>query len=287
MMKKRITNGVALLNDEQIRRVVVDQRTLFAAVDILKALADSDLPAELWSDLKQREPVLASHATTADFAGSAEDALDLEGVFRLIQSVPSDRAERLRQWLAKNARERLEEAENPELAILRTQKEYQQHGYDRDWISKRLQSIGGRRELASEWYRRGARESDEFRALTNELISASFGMDVNTYRRYKGLWRSGQNLRDHMTDLELALVSLGETVAANLHRQRRSNGFEALNADAKDAGTIVAGTRAEIERQTGHSVVSALNHVAYKPRRSANRPNPPQQQVESRKDVAA
>jgi DNA-damage-inducible protein D len=286
MMKRRVNSGDSLLNDERLRKQVLEGRTLYAAVDVVSVLSDSQHPMELWGDLKQREPGLADAVTVIELDGSAEDALNVEGVFRLIQSMPGDRAERLRRWLASTARERMEETENPELAILRTQQAYQQHGYDKDWISKRLQSIGGRRELAREWYRRGIRQSDEFRNLTNELLGASFGMDVNTYRRYKGLWRSGQNLRDHMTDLEVALVSLGETVAANLHRQRRSNGFEALNADAKDAGTIVAGTRAEIERQTGHSVVSALNHAVYKPRCSAG-DRPAAQQIQTRKDVAA
>ncbi|HEX8524845.1 MAG TPA: hypothetical protein VF669_21515 [Tepidisphaeraceae bacterium] len=286
MSKRQFKKGVALLNDQRIRRAEVEGKTWYVAVDVVGVLSESEHAGELWSDLKQREPVLGRQALTVEFDGVAEEVLDVDGVLRLIQSVPSERAEQLRQWLAESGRQRLEEQENPELAILRTQKAYTQQGYNPDWISKRLQSIGGRRELAREWYRRGVRESDEFRALTNQLIGESFGMDVERYRRYKGLWRSGQNLRDHMTDLELALVSLGETVAANLHRRRRSNGFEALNADAKDAGSVVAGTRVEIERQIGQPVISAVNHVTYRPR-VAPRRGVNAQQAETPKDIAA
>ena len=258
MTKRMFRNVDALLRDAAVGKRELEGQTVYLAADVAAALGGN------WDELKQKGELAHSLVGLGELR---EQALTLEGVLVLIQLVESEVAASLRRWLAKAGRERIEEAENPELAIARTQRAYQMKGYNPDWISKRLQSVGGRRALASEWYRRGVRESDDFRTLTNELVERGFGMDVNTYRRYKGLWRSGQNLRDHMTELELALVSLGETVAVNLHRERRSNGLEAVSADTRNAGEIVADTRQEIERQIGRSVVSALNHVDYSPRK--------------------
>lgn len=249
----------ALLGDPRVRQVIHNGQTLYTAVDVVGLLSDSQHPAELWHDLKSHHPAVGERVVMTGDAG--EDLLDLEAVLRLIQSLDSPRAERLKNWLAETARQRMEEAEDPELALLRTRRAYEQDGYSRQWIDQRMRSVSARHELTSEWYRRGARESDQFRALTNQMMHSAFGMDVEGYRRYKGLFRTGQNLRDHMTDLELALMSLGEITAVELHRRRRSSGFDALLLDAKDAGTIISRTRREIEGQTGGPVVSAANHL--------------------------
>jgi DNA-damage-inducible protein D len=278
MLQKKLAarNGiVALLRDERVRRALHDERSVYAATDIVAALTDTQHADELWNHLKAREPALADLILVADIVGrdgqpSAVETLDVDGVLRLVQSVDSPRAEQLKTWLARSARERLEESENPELAILRTRRAYEQQGYSRQWIDQRMRSVSARHELTGEWYRRGARHSDEFRALTNELMHAAFGMDVEGYRRYKGLYRTGQNLRDHMTDLELALTSLGETAALTLHRDRHTSGFDHLLADAKDTGEIIARTREEIERRSARPVVSASNHL---PASSGSRPS--------------
>ena len=267
--KKTSRGGVeAVLNDPRVRQVIHEGQTLYTAADLVGVLTDSQHPAELWNDLKTRHPAVAERIVRSNHDG--EDLLDLESVFRLIQSIESPRAERLKIWLAATARERIEEAQDPELALVRTRRAYEQQGYSRQWIDQRMRSVSARHELTGEWYRRGVRESEEFRALTNAMLQSAFGMDVEVYRRYKGLFRTGQNLRDHMTDLELALMSLGEIAAVELHRQRRSSGFDATLLDAKDTGRIIAGTRAEIERQTGRPVVSALNHLP--PRDQGPRP---------------
>ena len=146
--------------------------------------------------------------------------------------------------------------------MLRTRKLYENRGYSRRWIDERLRGISTRRELTGEWYRRGARQNDDFRSLTNALVRGSFGMDVEQYRRYKGLSRTGQDLRDHMTDLELALVALGETVAVALHRNRNSVGVEKLTSDATEAGEIVAQALHEVERRGGTTVAFPGNHLA-------------------------
>ena len=263
-------NGVQnLLNDPRVRRVEHDGRTVYCAADVAGVLGESEHPVELWKDLQAREPALAAQVIEMpEF-----EAIDTAGVFRLVQEMHTPRAERIKAWLAQTAVERLEEADDPELALLRTRHAYEQQGRSRQWIDQRMRSVSGRQELTSEWYRRGVRESEEFRALTNEMMLAGFGMDVESYRRYKGLFRTGANLRDHMSELELALTTLAESTAVELARQRRSSGFDALLLDAKETGQIIARTRREIEERTGRPVVSSANHLA--PARQARSSRPP------------
>ena len=271
MLAKKISsrNGVQqLLNDERVRRAEFEGETVFAVADVVGVLAESDHAAELWEDLKRRDPALAAQVIVArEF-----EAIDLAGFFHLAQALDTPRAQRIKAWLAQTAVERIEEQDDPELALLRTRHAYEAHGYSRQWIDQRMRSVSGRQELTSEWYRRGVRDSEEFRALTNEMTRAAFGMDVEAYRRYKGLFRTGANLRDHMTDLELSLTALSESTAVELARQRRSSGFDALLLDAKETGQIIAKTRAEIEQWTGRRVVSAINHLPQGGPRPPRRP---------------
>jgi len=253
-----------LLHGEHVGRIVRDGREWYSVLDVVKELADASNPSGYWEELKAREPQLAKlvrfdRLTTGELTDGV-GVVDREGLIRLVQSIPSAKADRLKTWLARTAIERLEEVENPELAVLRTRRLYESKGYSRRWVDKRLRGVSARHELTGEWYKRGAKESDQFRSLTNTIMEAGFGLDVEAYRRHKNLFKTGENLRDHMTDLELALVALGETAAVALHQQRNSEGFEQLSADAKDAGEVVSRTRAEIERHTGHPVVESGNH---------------------------
>jgi prophage antirepressor-like protein len=247
-----------LLDDPRVRKVELDGKTWYAAADVAAVLAETEHPAEFWQDLKHREPKLSRWVESHERLG---EVVDLEGIFRIVQSIDSPRAEKLKMWLAESARQHIEESHNPELAVIRTRRLYENRGYSRRWIDQRLRGVSTRHELTGEWYRRGARESDDFRTLTNELVKRSFGMDVEAYRRYKGLARSGENLRDHMTDLELSLVALGETVAVALHRSRNSDGPDRLVVDAKDAGEIVAQALREIENKGGRPVTFPGNHL--------------------------
>jgi prophage antirepressor-like protein len=219
MNKKRSPIGVnTLLEGKEVRRLEREGKTFFVAVDAVAVLTGSARPAEYWEDLKRREPHLAKVVETAEVPGAEGaserlEVVDLTGLLRLLQSVPSPRAEKLKTWLARNAVERLEEAENPELAVMRTRRLYESRGYSRRWVDKRLRGVSARHELTGEWYKRGAKESDQFRALTNTLMAGGFGMDVEGYRRHKGLFKTGENLRDHMSDLELALTALGRRPA--------------------------------------------------------------------------
>jgi DNA-damage-inducible protein D len=260
----------ALTDGTQVRRVEHAGEPLYSAVDVVAALADTFDANQFWTDLKVREPRLADVVEHAEFG----DAVRLDGLLRLIQSIPSAKAERIKLWLARSARERLEEAENPELAAVRTRKLYENKGYSPRWVDKRLRGVSARHELTGEWFKRGATESEQYRALTNDMMQSAFGMDVETLRRHKSLARPAENLRDHMTDLELALTALAETVAVNLHRTRGSLGFEKLAADAKDAGEIVAETRRAIESRSGQPVLTAGNPRSWwrpvRPRRGSD-----------------
>ncbi|HEY2586019.1 MAG TPA: hypothetical protein VGI81_09685 [Tepidisphaeraceae bacterium] len=267
-MNSRRQNPVginALLHGDMVRRIEQESGpTLYAAVDVVAALTDPQTAPELWEQIKEHESHLARQVQRAEFpaiAGhpQAHEALPLEGVFRLIQSIPSPRAERLKDWLAQSARVHLLEAEDPEMLALRARRIYEKRRYSRRWVDKRLHGVSARQELTGEWHRRGATDSEQFRELTNRLMRRAFGMDVEQYRRYKNL-NGSQNLRDHMSDLELALTTLGETAAVALHQARNSNSFSDLRADTEDAGRIVARTRKQIERLSNRAVVNPGRH---------------------------
>ena len=237
---------------------------LYAAVDVLGLLLDAK-PEDAWRELKHCDPALARAAVQADFPAilgrpEAQEGLELPDVFRVVQSIASPRADRLKRWLAESAAQHLAETQNPELLALRARKLYEKRGYSRRWVDKRLGGVTARHELTGEWYKRGATESEQFRELTNELMHGAFGMDVEGYRRYKGLTGAGENLRDHMSDLELVLTSLAETSAVALHQARDTHGFEPLRADAREAGRVVARTRKLIEKRCGRPLVTPARH---------------------------
>jgi len=255
----------SFLNDSHIRRASKQEQTLYAAEDIVAFLTNGTGPWDLWQDLKRDDRQLSQFVEPIEFASSEGnpatiDGLSLEGIFRLVMRMNSPQADRLKDALAKSAAQHLRESENPELLALRARKLYEQKGYSRRWVDKRLRGISARQELTSEWYKRGATESDDYRTLTNELMRNAFGMDVEAYRRYKHLAGANQNLRDHMSDLELALTSLAETAAVALHQARDSHGRGQLEKDAVQAGRIVAQTRKQIERRSGRPVVNPRQH---------------------------
>ena len=267
MMKRKQSHLtiVALLADPRVRRGYLDGRTYYAIADLIRILAETEYPEEYWTELKKREPALANIEERVEIeqAGGPEitDATDQAGVLRLIQSIPSAKAERLKRWLIESGVQRLEEQENPELAVLRLRRAYEERGYSPRWIDKRLRGVSTRHELTSEWARRGASESEQYRALTNALMEGAFGMDVESMRRYKNLQGTGRNLRDHMSDVELVLVALGETAAVALGRNRASHGIEQLLADALDAGRIAGVARQQIEQGSAKRPIAERSEV--------------------------
>jgi hypothetical protein len=268
MTKRKVSqNGAAgLLNDDRIRHAYHEDRTYYCVTDLIRVLTDTEYPQEYWADLKKREPVLASieEGLEVEKDGEVEliPAVDAAGVFRVVQSITSPAADRVKRWLAESAVQRIEELENPELTVLRMRKAYEEQGYSPKWIDKRLRGISTRQEVTSEWARRGVSESDQYRALTNAIMDGAFGMDVERLRRYKNLQRPTQNLRDYMSDLELVLTSLGETAAVALHRNRGSSGFEELMADATEAGRIAGAARTQIEQGSARRSVRQTHRTS-------------------------
>ena len=182
-----------------------------------------------------------------------------EGIFRIIQSIPSPKAEPFKRWLAKVGYERVQEIENPELATKRTRMLYKLKGYPDDWVEKRMNGIAIREELTDEWQKRGAREQKDYEILTAEISKATFGVTPSEYKKLKGLGR--ENLRDHMDDFELIFNMLGERATTEIHRTEDSKGVGKLKADAKAGGDISGGARKKLEERLGRSVVSKNNFL--------------------------
>lgn len=261
---------VALFQKREIRRTLHQDEWWFVITDVIAALTDSADPSEYWKKMRRRDPDLVSAlegggqfvpplALEFKTAGGPQRILcwNTEGVFRLIQSIPSPKAEPFKRWLARVGKDRIDEIENPELAMGRMQELYEKKGYPKDWIDKRLRGIAVRQELTDEWKDRGATTSVDFAILTNEIMQGAFGLKVDEHKQVKALER--ENLRDHMTDIELILTMLGEATTTKLHRDRDSRSFEPLRKDAKDGGAVAGRTRRDIERQTGKPVISQGN----------------------------
>ena len=265
-----LKDHVARFQKREIRRTMHEGEWWFVITDVIAALTDSTDPADYWKKMRKRDPDLSTAlqgggqfvpplAFEFATAGGLQklQCWNTEGVFRLIQSIPSPKAEPFKRWLARVGKERIDEIENPELAMARMQELYEKKGYPKEWIDKRLRGIAVRQDLTDEWKNRGASSSVEFAILTNEIMQGTFDLKVDEYKQLKSLER--ENLRDHMTDIELILTMLAEATTTTLHRGRESQGMEPLRKDAKDGGAVAGRTRKDIERQTGKRVVSAAN----------------------------
>lgn len=272
-------NRVARFQKREIRRTMHHGEWWFVITDVIAALTDSADPSGYWKKMRKRDPDLSTALQgggqfvpplSFEFATAGGpqklQCWNTEGVFRLIQSIPSPQAEPFKRWLARVGKERIDEIENPELAMGRMQELYEKKGYPKEWIDKRLRGIAVRQDLTDEWKNRGASSSVEFAILTNEIMRGTFDLEVDEYKEVKSLER--ENLRDHMTDIELILTMLGEATTTTLHRERESQGMKPLRRDAKDGGAVAGRTRKDIERQTGKPVVSAANFKRLDGRRS-------------------
>jgi DNA-damage-inducible protein D len=258
-------NRIALFQKREIRRTIHNNEWWFVVVDVVAALTDSVDPQGYIKDMRRRDPELskgwgqiATPLSVQTSGGKQKlNCANTEGIFRIIQSIPSPRVEPLKRWLARVGKERIDEIENPELAMVRMQELYEKKGYPKEWIDKRMRGIAVRQDLTDEWKNRGARNSLEFAILTNEIMQGTFDLKVEEYKQVKGLER--ENLRDHMTDIELILTMLAEATTTKLHRDRDSQGFDPLKKDAKDGGAVAGRTRKDIEKQTGKPVISSDN----------------------------
>jgi len=270
-MNEASLSTVKLFQSKQIRSVWSDkeQKWFFSVIDVVGALTDSQNPQVYWRVLKKRllaegnETVTNCNAlkmTAPDGKMRLTDVADTEQLLRLIQSIPSPKAEPFKRWLARVGFERLEEIGNPELAMERMKGLYEKKGYPKEWIDKRLRGIAVRQDLTGEWKNRGAKTSIEYAILTNEIMQGAFDLKVEDYKLVKGLEQ--ENLRDHMTDIELILTMLGEATTTKLHRDRDSRGFEPLKKDAQEGGAVAGSTRRDIEKRSGKPVVTSENYKA-------------------------
>lgn len=242
----------------------------FSVVDIVQVLTDSADSMAYWRKLKQRlkaegnETVTNCHALklpAADGKMRMTDVADLQGIFRLIQSIPSKKAEPVKQWLAQLGQQRIDQMIDPELTFQMAVEDYRRQGYSDKWINERMRSIEMRKELTDEWQRAGITEKKDFAILTNVLTQAWSGMTTGEYKRYKGLTK--ENLRDNMTNIELALNTLAEVATTELSRERNPKGMAESQQAAQAGGQVAKNARRDLESQLGRSVISSQKASDY------------------------
>ena len=268
---KKETAEISVFKGSKIRKIWQGGTWWFSVTDVVAALTDSPGPRDYWYRMKIREKTESGielstfcrqlKLKSADGKSYLTDCADTEGIFRVIQSIPSKKAEPFKRWLAKVGKERIDEVENPELGMLRTKELYEKKGYPKEWIEKRLRGVAVRQKLTDEWDSRGAQTDLEYALLTNEIMQGTFELKVDEYKKHKGLIE--QNLRDHMTDLELIITMLGEAATTKFSQDRDSRGFPKLRRDAKDGGGVAGRTRKDIERRTGTKIVSKANYLPH------------------------
>ena len=261
-------NAIKLFQDKRVR-VQWDEeqeKWFFSIIDVIEVLTDSPRPRKYWNALKtklKKEGSELSHILgqlkmqAADGKLRLTDVADTEQLLRLIQTIPSPKAEPFKVWLAKVGYERIEETEDPELAFERAMETYLKKGYSKNWINQRLKSIEVRKELTDEWELRGVKKGLEYAILTNEITKAWSGFNVKEYKEFKKLKK--ENLRDNMTNLELVLNMLAEATTKEISREKKPKTFIENKVIAKQGGTIAGNTRKEIEEKTGRKVISPMN----------------------------
>lgn len=266
---KNNQNKLVVFQEKGIRRTWHNEEWWFSIIDIMEVLIDNKRPRKYWSDLKKK--LLEEEGSQlSDFIGQLKlpgsdgkhyktDCANTEGIFRIIQSIPSPKAEPFKRWLAKVGYERIQEIENPELAAERARQYYQELGYSDEWIAKRIQSIEIRGKLTDEWKDRGVKKGLEYAILTSEISRASFGMTPSEYKEHKGLKR--ENLRDHMTDLELIFTMLGETQTRIEAIDKNAQGFEENKEAARKGGKAAGKALDAFEDETKQKVVSQTNYL--------------------------
>ena len=258
---------IALFQKKEIRKTLHESEWWFVVEDVVLALIESRDPKQYIQRMKQRDPELGKgwvqivRTLSLPTAGGPQPMLcaNTEGLFRIIQSIPSPKAELFKRWLAKVGYERIQEIEDPELATKRTRAIYKAKGYSDDWIEKRMRSIAVRDELTGEWKKRGVKEQREYAILTAEISQATFGMTPADYAKFKQLRR--ENLRDHMTDLELIFSMLGEAATTEIARNKDTQGFPENKLAAKAGGKVAGSARRDLEKKSGRKVSTRENFL--------------------------
>jgi DNA-damage-inducible protein D len=261
---------LAIFEDKKIRRVLHNAEWYFSIIDVVEVLTRSPNPRRYWSNLKiqltENEGFIQLYPKTVQLKLLASDGkmretdtANTETIFRIIQSIPSPKAEPFKRWLAQVGYERIQEIEDPELATQRTRAIYKAKGYNDEWIEKRMRGIAIREELTNEWDKRGVKLQQEYAILTAEISKATFGMTPKEYKEHKGLQK--ENLRDHMTDLELIFSMLGEAATKEIAVNRDAQGFNENKRAAHLGGKIAKNARLELEQESGQPVISQENYL--------------------------
>ena len=262
--------SMAVFRGKEIRKTTYNNEWWFSIVDVCSVLTESSDAGAYWRKLKQRlkeegsEVVTFCHGlklTAPDGKLRETDCANTEGIFRIIQSVPSPKAEPFKRWLAKVGYERVQEIENPELAQERMKQLYELKGYPKDWIDKRLRGIAIRQNLTDEWKERGIETESDYAILTAEISKATFGITPSEYKELKGLSMKNENLCDHMNDLELIFTMLGEKVTTEISHKEKPDTFKKSKKVAKRGGSVAGVARKETEKELGRSIVSKQNYL--------------------------
>ena len=274
-MKKpeTITTKIAIFKGKKVRKTIHNNEWWFVINDVIQSLTDSRDPSQYFKRLKTRDVELAKLTDEGgvqfvpplmleiETPGGRQKAYcwNTEGIFRLIQSIPSPKAEPFKRWLAKVGYERVQEIEDPELATKRTRAIYKAKGYPDSWIEKRMRGIEARETLTDEWYKRQVKEGKEYAILTAEISKATFNMTPSQYKKFKGLKR--ENLRDHMNDLELIFSMLGEASTTEIAKNKDALGFDQNKITARKGGQVAGGARKKLEQESGKRVSKSQNYL--------------------------
>ena len=266
-MEKLEHSKLVVFNGKNIRRTLYNNEWWFVVNDVVEALTESPDVKDYIRKMRIRDEKLSEGwgqivtplLIQTDGGPQQLNCANTEGIFRIIQSIPSPKAEPFKRWLAKVGYERVQEIEDPELATKRTRALYKAKGYPDAWIEKRMRGIAIREELTEEWEKRGIKEAKDFAILTAEISKATFGITPNEYKKLKGLKR--ENLRDHMNDLEQIFTMLGEASTTEITKVRDAKGFEENKDAVKEGGTIAGNARKELENKTGKKIISDGNYL--------------------------
>ncbi len=266
-MKKEIaTTKIAIFRKSEIRKTIHKKEWWFVVNDVVSVLTDSSNVQDYVKKMRKRDDELSKGwgqfvtplSVKTPRGAQKLNCANTEGIFRIIQSIPSPKAEPFKRWLAKVGYERIQEIENPELATKRTRALYRAKGYSDDWIEKRMRGIAIREELTDQWQKRGIKEQKEYEILTAEISKATFEMTPSAYKKHKGLKR--ENLRDHMTDLELIFSMLGEASTKEIAVNKDTQGFVENKQVAREGGAIAGNARKELEKKSGKKVTNKKNY---------------------------
>ncbi|HLB32595.1 MAG TPA: Bro-N domain-containing protein [Patescibacteria group bacterium] len=268
-LDKNLSTKIAIFKSKQIRRTIYNNEWWFSVVDVIEALTATERPRKYWSDLKSKlstegygevsEKIGQLKLTAPDGKKRETDCANVETLLRIVQSIPSPKAEPFKRWLAKVGCERIKEIDDPELATKRTRALYKAKGYSDAWIEKRMRGIEVRETLTDEWKNRDILEERNYAILTAEISKATFGMTPSQYKKFKNLKR--ENLRDHMDDLELIFSMLGEASTTEIARNKNAQGFYENESVARQGGTVAGNARKELEKKSGKKVSTRKNYL--------------------------